>query len=252
MTGFLLRKFFYDLWDNIFKTILINIVFLFIVAAALTLPPFLSFVPAAGAALFVILVYAAFAYAAAASSALKHPSDYRSFGFAEFAAGFKTAFFTGAFVLAAFLVVFCLLRFAFPFYILTGGWTGVAFAALSFWAALFFASAFQFYPAVRARLEKRPLKAVKKCLLIFIDNPLFCFGCLFFSILLSLLVISFPSWPLLFLDEALRLRLLKYDWLETQEPSQTRRRIPWKEILAEEREKTGKRTWHDFVFPWRE
>jgi hypothetical protein len=64
-----------------------------------------------------------------------------------------------------------------------------------------------------------------------------------------------PAGLLLFLDEALRLRLLKYDWLEANPDttgSKKRRQIPWDAILIEEREKTGDRSFRSFIFPWKD
>jgi hypothetical protein len=59
----------------------------------------------------------------------------------------------------------------------------------------------------------------------------------------------------LFIDEALRLRLLKYDWLMANPAGSTagrRRRIPWHDLLKEDREMTGTRTWRNFIFPWKD
>jgi hypothetical protein len=94
-------------------------------------------------------------------------------------------------------------------------------------------------------------------MIIFFDNP----GMAFFSlihntvvlIISALLAFLFPG-PggiLLFLDEALRLRLLKYDWLEAN-PDSDCRKIPWDAILIEEREKTGTRSLKNFIFPWKD
>jgi hypothetical protein len=279
MIRFLLRKFFYDLWDNLFKAVLINLVFLCILVLAVTVPPLLVF-PLLGAAAFVVLVFFAFVYVCAAALVLKEVSGYRSFGAGDFFGAFKSAWRSGLVLSGLFLAGFFLIRFAIPFYLALGGLAGAAVAAICFWTAITLAGAFQFFPAVFSRLEKRPLKAVKKCLIIFFDNIPFSFFSLFFTAVLSFPVIFFPAFPLLYLDEALRLRLLKYDWLEARAsaanaasatsaasatnaageetaggplPGNGKRRgkIPWGEILAEEMEKTGKRTWKDFVFPWR-
>jgi len=48
-----------------------------------------------------------------------------------------------------------------------------------------------------------------------------------------------------------RLRLLKYDWLEAH-PDANRKKIPWDELLIEEREKTGTRTLKNLIFPWKD
>jgi hypothetical protein len=60
-----------------------------------------------------------------------------------------------------------------------------------------------------------------------------------------------PGGLLLFLDEALRLRIFKYDWLEAN-PDANRRKIPWEALLIEEREKTGNRTLKGLIFPWKD
>ena len=258
---FLLRKFLYDLWDNLFKIVLLNLGFLCLVVLALTVPSWLSFYPLLGAAAFVVLVFFAFVYVCAAAFVLKEASDYRSFGAGDFFRAFKSAWRSGPVLSGFFLAGLFLIRFAVPFYLALGGLAGAVFAAVCFWTAVTLAGAFQFFPSIFSRLEKRPVKAVKKCLMIFFDNVPFSFFSLFFIIVLSLPVIFFPAFPLLYLDEALRLRLLKYDRLPAPEDKadgdsvpaggEKSRKIPWNEILAEEMEKTGKRTWKDFVFPWR-
>ena len=60
-----------------------------------------------------------------------------------------------------------------------------------------------------------------------------------------------PVGVLLYLDEALRLRLLKYDYLEAN-PEADRKKIPWDALLIDEREKTGDRTLKNFIFPWKD
>jgi MFS family permease len=247
----------YDLWDNLFKIILLNLGFLCLVVLVLTVPSWPAFYPLLGAAAFVVLVFFAFVYLCAAAFVLKEVSGYRSFGAGDFFGALKSAWRSGLVLGGLFLAGFFVVRFAIPFYLALGGIAGAVFAAICFWTVVVLAGAFQFLPAVFSRLEKRPLKAVKKCLMIFFDNVAFSFFSLFFIGVLSLPVIFFPAFPLLYLDEALRLRLLKYDRFPVPEdkadgdPKAGKRKIPWNEILAEEMEKTGKRTWKDFVFPWR-
>jgi putative membrane protein len=55
-------------------------------------------------------------------------------------------------------------------------------------------------------------------------------------------------------NNALRLRMYKYDWLETQSGlsrKDARRRIPWDELLAEDKETLGPRDFKSFIFPWK-
>ena len=76
----------------------------------------------------------------------------------------------------------------------------------------------------------------------------------FIALLLSVFlafIFPGPAGALLYLDEALRLRLLKYDWLEAN-PGADRKKIPWDALLIEEREKTGVRTLKNLIFPWKD
>jgi hypothetical protein len=113
----------------------------------------------------------------------------------------------------------------------------------------------QFYLPGRDRLGSGPLTIIKKCFFIFFDNTLFCI--LVGAVSLAILALSLPLFMLLpgpaglllFLDEALRLRLLKYDWLE-EHPGH--RKIPWDILIQDEREKTGNRSLKGLIFPWKD
>jgi hypothetical protein len=152
-----------------------------------------------------------------------------------------------AFATALILVVVV----AFPFYMGLRNTLGLAMAGLLFWSLLITMLAMQLFLAGMNRLDKKCGKTVKKCFIILADNTGFCLFCMLAGILLSALLVTFPFGVLLFTDEAVRLRLLKYDWLEAHPQAPRKAQIPWDELLAEERETTGKRGWRDFVFPWK-
>jgi hypothetical protein len=134
---------------------------------------------------------------------------------------------------------------------------GLLLAAIVFWTLAASVLAFQFLFAVRGRLGTKLTSVIKKCFIIFFDNPMFCI----FSFIHNLVVLALsalvafmlpgPAGALLFLDEALRLRLLKYDWLEAH-PEANRRKIPWDALLIEDQEKTGSRSFRSFIFPWKD
>jgi hypothetical protein len=144
-----------------------------------------------------------------------------------------------------------------PFYLSMKSMVGLMLAAIVFWTLVTAVLAFQFFFAVRSRLDARPGSAIKKCFLIFFDNPMFCVFSLIhnlFALILSVflaLLAPGPAGILLFLDEGLRLRLMKYDWLEAN-PDTPRHKIPWDTILIDEREKTGTRSFKNFIFPWKD
>jgi hypothetical protein len=138
---------------------------------------------------------------------------------------------------------------------------GLFLAAIIFWTMVTAICSLQFFFAIRASLDSNLIKVFKKRFIIFFDNPGFAVYSLLHSIvtliLSAILALLFPgpAGLLLFLDEALRLRLLKYDWLEAN-PDETglnkKRNIPWDEILIDEREKTGTRSFRSFIFPWKD
>jgi hypothetical protein len=260
MIGFLIKKTFYDLWDNMFRIVLLNLGFIVSLAIPILLPglvpiPVLSMVIAAIGILWCLV------YLSAAAITIKAASDYGVFGFADFWANLKKGWPTGIVMGLVVFFFFIVIRIIIPFYLDMNSVVGILLAGLIFWTLVLTLISFQFFCAIRARLDTKPLKIIKKCFIIFFDNP----GFSIFSALYTLvtLVLSFifalllpgPAGLLLFLDEGLRLLLIKYDWLEANPPapdSPKRRQIPWDALLIEEQKKTGTRTFRNFIFPWKD
>lgn len=257
MIGFLIKKTFFDLWDNLFRIALVNLGFILSAAVPILVPSLFASVPILAVAVIVIGVLWCFVYLAAAAVCVRSISDYGTFGFVDFFAAVKDAWPAGLALGGAAVLVGLLAYTALPFYLGMKSLIGVFAAALVFWTVVIVVLAFQYFLPVRARLDRDIRKVVKKCFILFFDNP----GLSFFALLhnAALLVLSFflaflapgPAGLLLFLDEALRLRLMKYDWLEAN-PSGDRRKVPWDELLVEEREKTGTRSLKNFIFPWKD
>ena len=266
MVGFLLRKSFYDLWDNLFKIVALNLGFYACIAMPVFLPRLAALFtdsPAPQIALSVIGIFACSIYLAAAAFAVKPVSDYENFSFQDFLKAFKTAWPAGMMMGIFTAVLFIIAAVIIPFYLnMEPPMIGFALAAIIFWTAFFGLLSFQFYFIVITRLGGKTTfadlkKALKKCILIAVDNTGFSFFLLihnFITLILSaFLAFMFPGpvGVILYLDEALRLRLLKYDWLEAN-PGADRRKIPCDALLIEEREKTGTRTFKNFIFPWKD
>ncbi|MDR1095946.1 MAG: hypothetical protein LBL31_06125, partial [Spirochaetaceae bacterium] len=154
---------------------------------------------------------------------------------------------------AAILVV----TVAIPFYLGMRSPLGILLAAFIFWLIVILALALQFFFAIHFRLGDKIPKALKKCFIIFFDNPGLCLFALIHNTIIAVIsvLLAFlapgPAGMLLFLDEAFRLRLLKYDYLEAN-PDANRKRIPWDALLIDERERTGTRTLRNFIFPWKD
>ncbi|MCL2267540.1 MAG: hypothetical protein FWC17_07225 [Treponema sp.] len=261
MIGFLIKKSFYDLWDNLFKIVVLNLGFF----ACSAIPVFLprlgalftdSFILDISLTAVGILICAV--YLSAASRVVRSISEYSTFTFKEFLRAFKTAWPAGLVMGLFVFILFLIITIIIPFYLsFESPLLGLALAAVIFWSAIFALLSFQFYFTVTIRLGPGISKSLKKSMLICLDNT----GLAFFMIINNLvaLVLSVffafmfpgPAGILLYLDEALRLRLLKYDYLE-ENPEADRRKIPWDALLIEERERTGSRTFRNFIFPWKD
>ncbi|MDR1898942.1 MAG: hypothetical protein LBQ55_02940 [Treponema sp.] len=267
MIGFLIKKTFFDLWDNLFRVALINLGFIASLAFPVFIPGLLLSVPALSLAAMLAGILWCCVYLAAAALSLRALSDYGAFGFADFFRNLKAGWPAGVVMGLFAFFVWIMCTVAIPFYLSMSSPVGLLFAALIFWTLVVAVLSLQFLPAVRARLDTNLLKVLKKCFLIFFDNTGFCvFSLLHNLVILAVsLLLAFlfpgPAGILLFLDEGLRLRLLKYDWLEadgaaakaTAGGAKGRRRpIPWDAILIDERERTGTRSVKNFIFPWKD
>jgi hypothetical protein len=128
---------------------------------------------------------------------------------------------------------------------------------IAFWLYLMWMTASHYFLPLFSRYGGKLTKNVRKMFILFSDNFLFTvcgltvlwligFGLSFIAILL----VPGLSTLLLLQNNALKLRVYKYDYLDAH-PGADRRRIPWDTLLAEERERIGKRTLVGFIFPWK-
>jgi hypothetical protein len=259
MIGFLLKKTLYDLWDNMFKIVVLNLGF-FICTAISLLPAFVPKLFGSNVYVIALGIIGAFVcsiYLAAVSYTVKVISDHSTFTFADFIKNFKYALPSGITMFVILLLFFFVIFVVIPFYATMGSLLGLVLTALIIWLVVFAVLSLQFYFTVYVRLGQNIIKSFKKCMLISLDNTGLSIFLLIHNILALMLsvVLVFmfpgPAGILLYLDEAVRLRLLKYDWLEAN-PGANRRKIPWDELLIEERDKTGHRTFRNFIFPWKD
>jgi hypothetical protein len=257
MFFFLIKKSFFDLWDNMFRVALLNIGFIASAAIPILVPPLLTGIPVFQFAVLALGILWCCVYLAAAALVIPRISNYGGFGFKDFFENIKTAIPIGLVFGGALLLLFLVATTAIPFYSQINSIAGILFAALIFWTLIAACLSLQFFLVIRGRLDKKIFKSLKKSFIIFVDNPGFACYVLFCSIIqLALSVflaflIPGPAGILLFQDEALRLRLFKYDYLE-ENPDADRKKIPWDALLIDDRDKTGTRTLRNFIFPWKE
>jgi hypothetical protein len=243
-----------------FRIVLVNIGFIAIAAIPIFIPPLLT--DALSIAVLSVGVLLCFVYLAATAQCFKNVSNYAAFGFADFFACFKEKriWISGVAMGGAALVATLVVSIVIPFYSKIDSPVGIALAVIVFWIFIIGVVSFQFFLSFRSRMDNPVPKTIKKCFIVFFDNTAFCIMCLLYAVVLAALsvvlvfLIPGPAGIVLFLDEALRLRLLKYDWLE-ENPlprSAKRPKIPWDAILIDERENTGHRSLKSFIFPWKD
>jgi len=256
-----LRKTLYDLWDNMFRIVALNLGFIACTAIPVFLPALTARIfPSAALEMIItalgMLICAV--YLSAVSLSIKTISDNGTFHFAEFFSNFKIAWRPGLVMGGFVFLLFLIITIVLPFYLtMEPPFAGLALAAIIFWTLIFALLSFQYYFTVYTRLGGSIRKSFKKCMLLSMDNSGFSFFLFIHNIFALALSAVFafmfpgPAGILLYLDEALRLRLLKYDWLEAN-PDANRRQVPWDALLIEEREKTGTRSLKNFIFPWKD
>jgi len=244
-----------------FRIVLLNLGFFICTAIPIFLPRLVKSMSSSMSMEIVSSVIGIFIcsiYLAAASLTVKTISDYGTITISDFFRNVKAAWPAGL-VMGSFLfLVFLIITYVIPFYIAMDSFvTGLILAAIVFWTTIFAILSFQFYFAVIGRLGPNLLKAFKKCMLISMDNTGLAIFLIFNNICALAVSIVFammfpgPVGALLYIDQALRLRLKKYDYLE-ENPGANRRKIPWDALLIEERERTGTRTFKNFIFPWKD
>jgi hypothetical protein len=257
MIRFFIHKAFFDGWDNLFKLAALNVGFL-LVSGVFILGPDL-----AGAPLpliltgFLLTLAASGIWWAACVQALSKVADYQEVGIQEFRRALREGLVPGLqfSAMAAALVV--ILAVAFPFYLGRGDALSIVALGIIFWSALGAMLTLQYYLPLRARLGGGFRRNLRKSFYLMMDNPLFSLFLLVYNTLVLIIsmflafLVPGPAALALNLDVAVKLRLYKYDWLEAN-PDSRDKKIPWFELLVEDKERVGKRTLKGMIFPWKD
>ncbi|ERJ94091.1 hypothetical protein [Treponema lecithinolyticum] len=261
MILFFLKKNFCDGWDNLLYLVLFNLILLALFAGlyfALSLlisvsVPLALLVSAVSVCILMIPLFAL-------SDSCARLADFKSVSvketFAAFSAVWKDAVLFGLLVQ---LLVF-MGAVALPFYFGMKNILGLVLGSLIFWILVVCVLSFQWFMPLRSRFGGGFRKNIKKCFAVFFDNALFSVFMFIYSLVLFVLsgLVAFmapgAAGVILGYNNALRLRVYKYDWLETHRdipPKEARRSIPWDELLGEDRETLGPRDLKSFIFPWK-
>ncbi|MGD9938900.1 MAG: hypothetical protein AB7T74_03760 [Clostridia bacterium] len=257
MIRFFIHKAFFDGWDNLFKLAALNVGFL-LASGVFILGPDI-----AGAPLpliltgFLLTLAASGIWWSACVHALSRVADYQEVGIQEIRQALREGLVPGLqfSAMAAALVV--ILAVAFPFYLGRSDALSIVALGIIFWSALGAMLTLQYYLPLQARLGGGFRKNLRKSFFLMMDNPLFSLFMLVYNalVLVASMFLAFlipgPAALALNLDVAVKLRLYKYDWLEAN-PDSRGKKIPWFELLAEDKERVGKRTLKGMIFPWKD
>jgi uncharacterized membrane protein YesL len=260
--GFLVKKAFFDLWDNLLRIVLLNLGYVAVLSLAyLSYYPLqlLSFIPER--ILFFLALFLdlgiLLVYTGAVSGMAKEISDYKEPGFRDFARFLKSSWPNSLLFALINAVLIFLLTAAMPFYLGIKSFFGPLAFAFLLWSSFIWLAACQYFFPLYSRLGGGLRQNLKKAFLLFFDNTAFSLV-LFLGAILIFVLAALPPFLLtglaavsLWLNVGLKLRLLKYDYLEIN-PEADRKRVPWEKLLVSERERVGKRTLRGMIFPWKD
>jgi len=256
MFGFLIKKTFFDMWDNLIRIVILNLGFILGFAIIIYFPLLFRDIPILFFAALGIGMGILFVYSGVVSSMTSKIADYEKPEFADFLPTLKATYTTSLLFALVNFVLVILFQVAFQVYGQIQSFVGPLASSFLFWVLIFWLLAVQYFFSIQARMDRKFGKIIKKMFLLLLDNPLFTIGLLIGTLLTTAIsvftALLLPGIASVFLwwNVALKLRLYKYDHLE--ENPENRRRIPWDALLTEDRERVGKRTLKGMIFPWKE
>ena len=263
MYGFLLKKNFCDGWDNLLSVIITNVIFLFVGLGLVALNA--VFAKAENDLLlvlgfiisFIIVSIVIFAYGDTAAAI----ADFRGIHYADFFKAIpgvlKDASLFGIMCAAIVIVSGYSTRYYFKQQTMLSFMMGAAIC----WIDLFILLSLQWFVPLRSNMHNNFRKCLRKCFIVFFDNTGFSILTALYTLVLLILSVLFvgflPSVAGIEIAKAnaLRIRLYKYDYLEEHPELKTKRersRIPWEELIYDDREALGPRKLRSFLFPWKD
>ncbi len=275
MNLFLIKKTFFDFWDHLFTLVIFNLGFLLIGFVELSFfwlffKIGVTFLVNINILLFLFVYYLfflvcgilLFVYIGAVSRYLKEIADFKNPEPLVFFKYLKETYKASLIFTIIFITFFYAFFISSRFYLnINQQIFGLNIGVFIFLILLFFtiisSLAVQFFFPLQSHFGTDVMKNIKKMYLLCFDNTgfsIFLFIINFIIILISfvtLFIFLGLSINVLFLLVAFKLRLYKYDYLE-EHPDCKARDIPWDELLADDRDKVGKRSFKGMIFPWKE
>lgn len=258
MIGFLIKKSFFDGWDNLLTLVVLNLGYL-IAFGLLLLASMLSETSVLLWLLFVVLaLFFISIYNLGVNAQTFAYSRYKREGFKAFFRAIKEHFTHGLLYFAILIVISLCALYVIPFYFNMSNMIGYLLGMILVWAIVAFLLALQYYFAMCFYCEAdSPFVTLRKCFGLVADNIGVTFF-LVFKTLLDLVITVFtatimPGFAGISLArmDAVKLLLKKYEFLD-QNPGSTRKDLNWEDLLYEERELVGPRSLKGMLFPWKD
>ena len=261
MFGFLIKKNFFEGWDNIFNLVVANIIFL---VSGMLFAGFIAVFfhyPLICIPLILLLCAVIGTFALAYGEVASDIANFKGVHIGDFFRAIPHSVKDGARfgLLCGLLGVISVVGM--KFYITQlQSIMGFLLAAFLFWIDIVLILSFQWFVAIHSLMKNDFKKCLKKCFLIFFDNTGFSILMAVYTfvlILFSIFCVGFiPSFSGITLAQvnALRLRLYKYDYLEAHPELQSsgqRCKIPWEELIYDDRETLGPNKLKQMIFPWK-
>jgi len=258
MFGFMVKKWFFDMWDNFLGIVLFNLGFYVVLLVPGWLPvPIANASPLVARLVQGIGIVLVFIYGGVVSMAVREIAAYQRPEFGVLLGYLKETWKSSLVLGLIFDGIALVFLIGVPFYGSLGNLIGTAAIVFMLWAIIIFVLASQYYFPVRALLDSNIRKIIRKSFILLFDNTFFTIAMGIATILITgisfftALLIPGLTGVLLWHQVGLKLRLYKYDYLE-ENPDASRKEIPWDALLIDEREKVGKRTLRGMIFPWKE
>ncbi len=258
MFGFVIKKSFFDLWDNFLPAVLMNLGFIVLFAVPAVLPSALAGAGTTPALLALLVgVFLLFIYAGGVFGVSRAITDHQSIEWASFFERLRSSW-QAATVLATITVIHLfLLSVAFPVYTALDNMVGLFALAILFWMSVIWWITAPYYLPLHQRLDAPLTATLKKSFIFTFDNTGFTVGLTLGAIVVVVLslftafLIPGIAGLAIWYQTAVKLRMYKYDYLQDN-PEADRKEIPWDALLFDDRERVGKRTLRGMIFPWKD
>lgn len=258
MIGFLIKKAFFDAWDNLIGLVISNLGYLavlLIFSLGMQYGGFSSLITIVVSVISIILFSF---HSVGIANITKNYSNYKRAGFNGYKEGIKLNTTHALFLSLINLLMIALALIVMPFYLNIGNYIGLILGVITFWILLTLLLSIQFYlPLMSEFSGDKPLKTFKKCFIMAIGNlgttlflSIFNIIQLILSVLTAGLLFGFTGTTLASQD-AFKLLLMKLDWLD-ENPEENIKNVNWEDILYEEKENVGHRTIKNMIFPWKD